>query len=64
MKRIRPSGPEGAMAPFRPSLNAAEPAEQIADAIDHIAVMMSAMNHNLEILVRHIRDRDDPKRRR
>lgn len=51
MQRIRPFGPHGTKRPSNPWPNVTEPIEQIADALDRIAVTMAAIDHNLEILV-------------
>jgi hypothetical protein len=33
-----------------------DPPDQIAEALDHIAVALCAISHNLEVLTRHIVD--------
>jgi len=63
-KRIRPRGPERGALQYNPSINATEPAEQIAEALDHIAVALCAISHNLEILTRHVRDNVGDTRKR
>jgi hypothetical protein len=53
--RIRPSGPRGVTRPYNSMLGTTEPAHQIAQALDHIAVALSAIDHNLEVLVNHLK---------
>jgi hypothetical protein len=50
MKRIRMGGPNGAIRPYSTLPPTDEPAEQIAQALDHIAVSLSAIDHNLDQL--------------
>ncbi|MEX0696201.1 MAG: hypothetical protein WD099_01530 [Dongiaceae bacterium] len=47
-KRIRIGGPVGVVRPYSTMPATDEPIEQIAQALDHIAVALSAMDHNLE----------------
>jgi len=64
MKRIRKFGPQNATRPFQPSIDmngTMETGEKIAEALEHIAVVLSAMDHNLEVLVDHLKN---PTRRR
>jgi hypothetical protein len=51
--RIRTGGPPGAKRAFVPTLGQNTPEEQIADAIDHIAKALSAIDHNLEALAEY-----------
>lgn len=48
--RIRPSGPDGCQRPFKPAISTDEQ-ERHGDALDHIAVSLAAIDHNLEALV-------------
>ena len=48
VKRLRPSGPAGTVRPFSPLPPTEEPIEQIAQALDHIAVSLAGIDHNLE----------------
>jgi hypothetical protein len=50
MQRIRPSGPPGVARPYVSMLASSEAKEQMAQALDHIAVVLSAIDHNLEVL--------------
>ncbi|GLS36376.1 hypothetical protein GCM10010869_19650 [Mesorhizobium tianshanense] len=53
MQRIRKSGPNHAIRPFVPSpdfTGEMETGEKIAEALEHIAVALSAIDHNLEVL--------------
>lgn len=47
--RMRPSGPNGAHRPFTPAMTTDEE-ERRGDALDHIAVSLAAIDHNLEAL--------------
>lgn len=54
MQRIRKSGPQGVVRPFVPSPDVAgtmKTDEKIAEALEHIAVALSAIDHNLEAIV-------------
>ncbi|MBS9720034.1 hypothetical protein JYU29_04945 [Tianweitania sp. BSSL-BM11] len=56
MKRIRLGGPLGTVRPFvpTPELGAnLETGEKIAEALEHIARSLSAIDHNLEVLVKN-----------
>ena len=48
--RIRLGGPSGVKHPYAPSPDPSSSHEQMAQALDHIAVVLSAINHNLEAL--------------
>lgn len=48
VKRIRVGGPQGVVRPYQTLPQTDEPIEQIAQALDHIAVSLSGMDHNLE----------------
>ena len=54
MKRIRMGGPDGVVRPYSTMPPTDEPAEQIAQALDHIAKALSAIDHNLEVLTRSV----------
>jgi hypothetical protein len=54
--RIRIGGPLGTTRPFSPTLGQDTAAEQMADALDHIARALSAIDHNLEALVVNVRE--------
>ena len=49
MSRIRPSGPKNSQRPFTPALTTDE-TERRGDALDHIAVSLAAIDHNIEVL--------------
>ncbi len=55
MQRIRPSGPPGVVRPFNSLLASNEANEQMAQALDHIAVVLSAIDHNLEVLTNSVK---------
>ena len=52
--RIRPHGPENVVRPFQPAPGLNEPIEQIADALDKIALTLAAIDHNLEVLTKTV----------
>jgi hypothetical protein len=57
MQRIRKSGPRGATRAFQPTVDiqgTMTTDEKIAEALEHIAVVLSAMDHNLEVLVERL----------
>ncbi len=54
-KRIRMGGPANVTRPYVCLPSTDEPSEQIAQALDHIAVSLSAIDHNLEILTEAVR---------
>jgi hypothetical protein len=47
---IKPFGPSGVKRPFHPVIGEEDPAKRIARALEHIAVALSAIDHNVEIL--------------
>jgi hypothetical protein len=47
---IKPSGPNGAARPFHPAIGDEDPARRIAHALEHIAVVLSGIDHNLDAL--------------
>ena len=49
-------GPTGVVRPYRTLPQTDELTEQIAQALDHIAVSLSAIDHNLELLAGVARD--------
>ncbi|MDH7798438.1 MULTISPECIES: hypothetical protein [unclassified Beijerinckia] len=52
MTRIRTGSPSGTIRPFVPNLGVANDVEgQKADALDHIAKALSAIDHNFEVLI-------------
>ncbi len=51
-KRVRMGDPTGVVRPYKTLPQTDEPTEQIAQALDHIAVSLSAIDHNLEHLTR------------
>jgi hypothetical protein len=56
MSRIRKSGPAGVIRPYQPAIDfqgTMSEGEKIADALEHIATALSAIDHNLEVLVNH-----------
>ena len=54
MGRIRMGGPQGVVRPYLTLPPTDKSDEQIAQALDHIAVSLSAIDHNLELLVKHL----------
>lgn len=56
MAIIKPSGPMGAKRPFQPTIGEEDPAERIAHALEHIAVTLSAIDHNVEAMLKRMQD--------
>lgn len=57
MQRIRKSGPKGVVRPFQPTIdiNGSIPLEEKKlEALEHIAVALSAIDHNLEVIARKL----------
>ncbi len=57
MKRIRKYGPKGVARPFQPTpdIDGSMPTdEKIAEALEHIATSLSAIDHNLDVLATYI----------
>ena len=52
--RIRPHGPAGSHRPFTPAITNDEE-ERRGDALDHIAVSLAAIDHNLEALAESVK---------
>ena len=53
MRVPKPRGPESARRPFHPTIDPTsemEPNERVVEALEHIAVSLSAIDHNLETL--------------
>jgi len=53
-KRVRLGGPQGVRRPYNTLPSTDDPQEQVAQALDHIAVVLSAIDHNLEALVHKV----------
>jgi hypothetical protein len=47
---IKPLGPQGAVRPFHPDIGDEDPVQRIAHALEHIAVVLSGIDHNLDAL--------------
>jgi hypothetical protein len=47
---IKPSGPQGAARPYHPLIDDEDPAKRIAHALEHIAVVLSGIDHNIDAL--------------
>jgi hypothetical protein len=61
-KRVRIGGPMGVTRPYSTLPQTDEPIEQIAQALDHIAVSLSAIDHNLEALLQAVQRLAPPRR--
>jgi hypothetical protein len=46
----QPSGPPKAV-PFEPKFGQSDPVERMAHALEHIATALSAIDHNLQLLI-------------
>lgn len=53
-KRIRMGGPQGVTRPYSTLPPTDDPSEQMAQALDHIATALSAIDHNLELLTKTV----------
>ncbi len=54
MRRMKESGPPNVVRPFVPTIAMGEDNEtdkRVAEALEHIAVSLSAIDHNLEVLI-------------
>ena len=54
MQRFRKSGPSGTTRPFIPTLDitgSLTNEEKILEVLEHIAVALSAIDHNIEVFV-------------
>lgn len=57
MQRIRKSGPHGVVRPFTPTIdmNNSMPVEKKQlEVLEHIALALSAIDHNLEVLAKSV----------
>jgi hypothetical protein len=53
---MRQTGPKGVARPFAPLVPVSEPpVERISEALDHIAAMLSSIDHNLDVLAAAVR---------
>ena len=50
MARLRAGGPTHAKRPFTPLPGTEKVEDQVAEALEHIARALSAIDHNLEVL--------------
>lgn len=55
MPRIRHSGPMNVTRPSIPTIGVTDTSEQIAEALDRIAVTLAAIDHNLEFLAASVK---------
>jgi len=49
--KIADAGPPAAVRPFEPKVGQPDAVERIAHALEHIATALSAIDHNLQLLV-------------
>ena len=49
-------GPVGAVRPFRPTPNVSDTSVRTAEALESIAHSLAALDHHVEILVKHFTD--------
>jgi hypothetical protein len=54
---VRPAGPAGAVRAFHPVIGDKDPAERIAHALEHIAVVLAGLDHNVEVIANSIKSR-------
>lgn len=50
----RKSGPQGVVRPYEPERGVSDPNHRIAEALDHIAVALSAIDHNVDQIAQHV----------
>ncbi len=50
-RRDRVGSPAGVIRPFVPTHGHNDPQDDMAEALDHIARALSAIDHNLEVLI-------------
>ncbi len=48
---FKPSGPPGVIRPFSPQIGENDSGERIARALEHIATALSAIDHNIEVMI-------------
>ena len=57
MRRIKETGPKGVARPFEPTIDfqgSLSDESRQTEALEHIAVSLSAIDHNLEVLTNKI----------
>ena len=54
---FKPNGPPGTVRPFTPQIGEDDSGERIARALEHIAVSLAALDHNVEVLVNSMKTR-------
>lgn len=54
--RKRPHPLEGTLRPYRPDPTVTNPQEQAVEALDHIAQALSAMDTNLQVLTKNVKE--------
>ena len=59
MKRIRIGSPQGVTRPFVPNIGVFDVEDEKADALDHIARALSAIDHNLEMIATNSKQQTD-----
>jgi hypothetical protein len=59
MKRIRTASTQGTARPFVPNLGVFDVEDEKADALDHIARALSAIDHNLEVIATNSKQQTD-----
>ncbi len=57
--RNRTGGPNETIRPFKPDIGAIDMEEQKADALDHIARALSAIDHNLESIATNSKEQTE-----
>jgi hypothetical protein len=59
MKRIRIGSTQGTVRPFVPNVGVFDVEDEKADALDHIARALSAIDHNLELMATNSKQQTD-----
>ena len=57
--RLRTGGPDKTLRPFAPDRGAVDIEEQKADALEHIARALSAIDHNLESIATNTKEQTE-----
>jgi hypothetical protein len=59
MKRTRIGSTQGTVRPFVPNIGVFDVEDEKADALDHIARALSAIDHNLEVMATNSKQQTD-----
>jgi hypothetical protein len=54
VQRVRLGGPQGVKRPYAPGPGPSHVEEPVAQALDHIARALSAIDHNVEVMTANV----------